>query len=465
MLLAAAGLAPRLAGGLAPPTHAASVAYPVGLSLTGWSATVGAGPARSAQLAPQSGTVITGLRQRLAAAWPATGALLPGPGPRAAVTEGGETAWLDVDLFWLARRDLTEDHRVELRLLDGDGFERARYARPPNWGATPTSTWSRGELVRDRHRLPLPAGLAAGGYALEVGLGGGPGRIVGRLDLPATAPVDEPDEGAIRFANGLTLVAWRSEPDGPSEPAALARGGKLRVWLLWEVRDEVPHDAATSLFLADHAGQKHALADSYPPHNLEFTAAWLKGSRHEQRFELSLDEGLAAGLYRLSLELYDYTSGARVPLAEPGATRAPLRRFKVPGGPADGGGVRFRDGILLEGHAVRATGDALEVDLRWAASARPARAYTIFLHLYDGGGRLLAQQDGPPLGGAYPTAAWDGGEAIAETRRVPLPAGGLPAGAALKVGLYLPSSGERLPTLEGGDGVELPLPAAGPIRP
>jgi hypothetical protein len=434
LVLSAGALAPRLAGALVPPPAAAALTYPAGLSLTGWSATVGRGAARSPQ--------------------PPFGDPLPG-----GEVMNGMAAWLDVDLYWLARRDLTEDHRVELRLLDGAGQERARYHRPPNWGATPTSTWSRGELVHDRHRFPLPSGLRAGSYALEVGLDDGPGRVVGRVDLPVTPDqTSVADESAVHFANGLTLVAWRSEPDGRSDPPTLARGGTLRVWLLWEVRDEVPNDTATSVFLADHNGEKHALSDSYPPHDLEFSASWLKGSRHEQHFDLAIDEGLPAGLYRLSLELYDYASGARVPLQEPGATRAPLRLYKLPGGPSDGRGVRFRDGILLQEHAVRATDDALEVDLRWAASARPGREYTVFLHLYDASGKLVAQQDGPPLGGAYPTRVWDAGEAMAETRRVPLPAGGLPAGAALKVGLYLPSSGERLPTLEGADGVELPLP-------
>jgi hypothetical protein len=313
--------------------------------------------------------------------------------------------------------------------------------------------------------LPLPAGLVGGRYGLEVGLSGQPGQVVrqvvGQVALrstPPSAPSPARADGtAVRFANGLTLLSWRADREGPADPPTLTRGGKLRVWLTWEVSDEVPHDAASSVFLADQRGEKYGLSDSYPPHDLQFTAAWLKGSRHEQRFELPVDERLPPGLYRLSVELYDYASGARVPLRDQATTRLPLQLYKAAGRPAEGGGVRFRDGVVLERQAVRLTADALEVDLRWAATARPVGEYTVFLHLYDRAGTLVAQQDGPPLGGAYPTQTWDAGEAIEETRRIPLPPGGLPDGAGLKVGLYLPGSGERLPTVEGRGGVELPL--------
>ena len=88
-------------------------------------------------------------------------------------------------------------------------------------------------------------------------------------------------------------------------------------------------------------------------------------------------------------------------------------------------------------------------------------------HLYDraiagcrhrdewfAGGALLAQRDSPPLEGRYPTSLWDAGELVAESRRV-APLGPVPAGARLKVGLYAPADGARLPTADGRDGVEL----------
>jgi hypothetical protein len=37
-------------------------------------------------------------------------------------------------------------------------------------GFTPTTRWQAGEILRDRHTVPLPAGLSPGEYRLVAGL-------------------------------------------------------------------------------------------------------------------------------------------------------------------------------------------------------------------------------------------------------------------------------------------------------
>jgi hypothetical protein len=402
-LVAAAILGGRLAESLPTPVRPADAAFAGGLSLVGWSAT-----------------------------------------PR------GEL--LDVELWWLARRGVTADHAIEMRVADD------LYRRAPNWGSTPTSTWGRGELVHDRHTVPMPSRWQAD-VPLAVGLvGAGPPRPVGSFAWPATVQTTSDGLWAQpprRFADGLTLVSWHAQ-----SADALPRGATLPVELAWRVDGDVPHDAAVSVFLADRDGTKHALRDTYPPHDLRFSAAWPRGTVHQQRLDLPVDAELPMGVYDLSVELYDYSTGQRVPLADGAATRLPLRRYKA-AAPASatpaGLAARFDDGVALADHAVRRDGDAIVVELRWAATGRPSRDYTVFLHLYDAAGALLAQRDGPPLEGRYPTSLWDAGELVAESRRV-TPLGPVPAGARLKVGLYAPADGARLPTAEGRDGVELGPP-------
>jgi hypothetical protein len=402
-VVAATVVGGRLADALPTPVRPADAAFSGGLSLVGWSAT-----------------------------------------PR------GEM--LDVELWWLARRGVTADRVVALQVGD------ALYRRAPNWGSTPTSTWARGELVHDRHVVPLPARWEPD-VPVAVGLvGGEPPRPVGSFDWPATARATLDvtwARPAVRFGDGLTLADW-----GAPSADALPRGASLPVELTWRADGDVPHDVAVSVFLADDAGSKHALRDTYPPHDLRFSAAWPRGSVHRHRLDLPIDPGLPMGVYDLSVELYDYTTGQRVPVADGTATRLPLRRYKAAAPasatPADLA-ARFDDGVALAGHAVRREGNAIDVDLRWAATARPSRDYTVFLHLYDAAGALLAQKDGPPLEGRYPTSLWDAGELVAESRRV-APRGPLPPGARLKVGLYAPGDGARLPTADGRDGVELGAP-------
>jgi hypothetical protein len=77
---------------------------------------------------------------------------------------------LDVTLYWLALRDSSTDFKVFVHMLGGDGQLLGQHDGDPVGGFTPTTRWRSGELIADRHRLPLPPGLPAGSYALEAGM-------------------------------------------------------------------------------------------------------------------------------------------------------------------------------------------------------------------------------------------------------------------------------------------------------
>jgi len=90
----------------------------------------------------------------------------------------------------------------------------------------------------------------------------------------------------------------------------------------------------------------------------------------------------------------------------------------------------------------------LTLTLYWQAQAAPSRDYSVFVHLFDETGEMLAQDDGPPRNGWYPTSAWEAGDVIVDTRRLDVP--GLAAGQTLHVdlGMYLPDDLTRLPALD-----------------
>ncbi|MDW8318638.1 MAG: hypothetical protein RMN53_12450 [Anaerolineae bacterium] len=76
-----------------------------------------------------------------------------------------------VELLWQAGPDyVAEPLVVVVQLLDGEGRVRANLEAEPLNGRHPTAAWQPGELVRDRHRLPTPADIPRGRYALIVGL-------------------------------------------------------------------------------------------------------------------------------------------------------------------------------------------------------------------------------------------------------------------------------------------------------
>lgn len=132
--------------------------------------------------------------------------------------------------------------------------------------------------------------------------------------------------------------------------------------------------------------------------------------------------------------------------------------------------VRFQDGINLLGFEVRPpearpslgrdNGRWLRVTLFLTASEQPGHDYTVFVHLYDAAGQLVASHDGVPVFGYLPTSQWPEAEVIPDRHDIRLP-GELPAGSyRLAAGLYDPVSGQRLSVVNDvgvavGDKVEL----------
>lgn len=116
----------------------------------------------------------------------------------------------------------------------------------------------------------------------------------------------------------------------------------------------------------------------------------------------------------------------------------------------------FGGRITLESAAFTsrvASGEALAVDLQWSAIRAPGAAYTVFVHLDDARGHLVAQHDGPPADGLRPTDAWRPGEIVDDRRGVALPADLPPGDYRLSVGLY--RGDQRLALADGGASVTL----------
>jgi hypothetical protein len=82
---------------------------------------------------------------------------------------------LHVTLAWRAQDFPAADYTVSLQLLDSDGRLVAQADRKPAANTRPTSSWQPGDLVVDRHGLPIPASLAPGRYTLQVVLYEWPG--------------------------------------------------------------------------------------------------------------------------------------------------------------------------------------------------------------------------------------------------------------------------------------------------
>jgi len=51
-------------------------------------------------------------------------------------------------------------------------------------------------------------------------------------------------------------------------------------------------------------------------------------------------------------------------------------------------------------------GDSIEIRIKWRALHPPENSYTVFVHLNDASGAVIASKDYTPLGGSFPTMLW-----------------------------------------------------------
>jgi hypothetical protein len=95
-------------------------------------------------------------------------------------------------------------------------------------------------------------------------------------------------------------------------------------------------------------------------------------------------------------------------------------------------------------------GQKMWLSLYWKPLLTPAVEYSIYLHLIDENGKVIAQWDGVPMQGAYPTSYWLPGESLLDYWVLKLPEDLPVANASLRIGIYDPLSGERLPVVQDG---------------
>jgi hypothetical protein len=112
----------------------------------------------------------------------------------------------------------------------------------------------------------------------------------------------------------------------------------------------------------------------------------------------------------------------------------------------------FGPGIRLLGYDVVPV-DPLQITLYWQSQKAVDQSYDVFLHILDENGAIVAQADQKPLGGLVATDIWQPGDIIRDPLSIPLPPD-LPSGSYdMRLGLYSPETGERLP-VSGAEAAE-----------
>ena len=311
-----------------------------------------------------------------------------------------------------------------------------------------------------RYTFVLPHGPAT--YVADASLGFAYGRL-SQLG-PPSALVTTPGG---RVAYGVFSVSGSGSGTQGMQPLDVDVGHSIRligydardlragaastVHLAWQVTDAhgpIPDDLRQFAHLVDASG---ALWSTNPDFRGYPRPYWQAGDVVVSAFDLNLPSSMPTGGYWLETGFYEPISGERVPQyhgGQPAGTAARIGPLKVAGVSPSSGDARplavFGDGEIALLDAQR-TGAG--VTLRWQALKKPARDYTVFIHVLDAHGGLVAQQDSPPRGGAYPTSLWDAGEVVDDPH--PLSFSAQP-GQRLEIGLYTFPDLHRLP-LDGSN--------------
>ncbi len=240
-------------------------------------------------------------------------------------------------------------------------------------------------------------------------------------------------------------------------------GGGIPLTLYWQGLDWLGYDYtifAKPIAVNDQTA--YGGRDRFPLEGYQ-TSYWAPGEIVTDPFGVPISPSAPAGIYQLHVGLYRQVGAQSValPLVQHGQ---PLKVNSVTIGP-------IKIGTTPPGLTVKQAqphyplkqsfGDApnlrllgydlpdcqgtshCQLTLYWQCLAQLPLDYNTFVHLRDGNGQTIAQKDGPPLNGAYPTSLWEADEIIADTIIVPLPAD-LPTEYSLVVGMYDLATGARL---------------------
>lgn len=292
--------------------------------------------------------------------------------------------------------------------------------------------------------LAAPQFVIAPAYAVPPRLDAGAGQA-----MPPTALLPQP----IRFGEVVQLVGAQIEPD------TVHPGESVQVTLYWEALQEMPYDLSLFIRLLGQHNEIAGQIDTYPGWGNYATSLWRPGEIIVDKYRVPVHWDAATPvLLRVDTGLYYAPTQQDVPSLDAAGQPVPaivgtVRLAGRPGLPValqrpvdyDFNGLVRLAGYEYSTDAVR-PGESITVTLHWQAVAPMGDDFTVFVHLLGPGAtsERVAQQDQPPLGGNYPTSVWQPGDEIVDQYVLAVPEDAAPGVYRPLVGLYLPTTLERV---------------------
>jgi 4-amino-4-deoxy-L-arabinose transferase-like glycosyltransferase len=231
----------------------------------------------------------------------------------------------------------------------------------------------------------------------------------------------------------------------------------LEFTLYWRARVKMDLDYDVSIQVQDLKGNGWAQEDRPVLRGSFPTSQWLPGEVVPEGIEISLPKDAPPGVYRVMIGLERIWNRTLLEVFDdnhreaPSIFLGPLRMVKTSLQPTSlpprlASGAIFADQITLVGYDLSPgePGGVLALDLHWQALRRPDLDYTVFVHLLDSQGRIVAQSDAQPGAGNLPTSTWATAETVVDRMTLPLSDSLGPGDYRLAIGLYDLDSRQRL---------------------
>lgn len=269
-------------------------------------------------------------------------------------------------------------------------------------------------------------------------------------DLAAIAAIPSPQD--VLFGEQMALLGYELMP-------VVDAGDTFEVSLYWQGKQPMQESYVVALRLLDVEGAVIAGVDTLPYQNRYQTPVWPVARPFQDTYHLPIPETAEPGLATLAITLYPWRqTESPLPVVVNGqsvGSSVSLTTVKIRGEaqidqePEDALQINFGSQLQLLGYdaPTEVNDSQFAVTLYWQAVEPDGQNYTIFMHLVDGQGNLVAQTDGPPQNGRYPTTIMEPGEQILDTHLFILPET-LPNGEyQILMGIYQPEIGLRLPAI------------------
>ncbi|MCO6452404.1 MAG: glycosyltransferase family 39 protein [Caldilineales bacterium] len=258
--------------------------------------------------------------------------------------------------------------------------------------------------------------------------------------LPETAVPLE-----IWYGDQVHLVGYQAA-------AQTTPGDDVAVTLYWTTPGPITENLNLALNLLGYDRENVGKIDAWPGGGLLPTSYWQPGALYPDHYLLETNPAATAPTtLALNVGFWERDLNDWLPILANGQPTdlvllsAGDLTAAVPQTPAPASLASFDQNLKLAGYDLKQNEDVLNVRFDWLAGGPLPADYTIFLHLADEAGNVIAQGDAPPANGFWPTSHWRDGDRVQSEHSITLPSDLEPGRYHLLAGMYRPDTLERLP--------------------